>query len=58
VASIEVCLARETKPLLSRERKEFFYFGGKYLKALAETATTVAQSLEKILYLTGLFYSD
>jgi hypothetical protein len=42
--SIEVYLAREIKLLLSRERKEFFYFGGANLNGLEGIATTVADS--------------
>ena len=35
---MEVCLAREIKPLVPRERKEFFYEGQAYLNELVTTA--------------------
>jgi hypothetical protein len=49
-----VCLAREIKPLLTRERKKFLYIHKTFLKDLSEIAREVAEILDKNLYLTRL----
>jgi hypothetical protein len=51
---VEVCPAREIKPLLARERKKFLYIHQSDLKELREIAREVAEILDKNLYSTRL----